>query len=205
MVALLDQADIGIRGRLDLARGAVDAWLHPARPSTAPGLLAIGGGAIWLIVALAIALQPVPPDWPGYLAEGLIPAAVAALLLGCAVVGAWLRGGDGGGTLAVLALDIAVAGHVAWALALLAASTGLDYGPATAVAQTVAAVGTAAVGLRLIVRGDGAVGILLVVAGTGLVIPSAWGWVVTGAAWIVVGALELRSRPDRTGPRLATA
>ena len=190
MLDVLEASAPGPRARLDLVRGALDAWLHPAAPSVLPPLTAFVGGVLWTAVALGVMTQPVPPDWPGYLSESLLLASLAATLLGVAVVGAWLRGGDGGSALAVLGLDLAVAGHLAWAAALLAAAASLDYGAPTAVGQTAAAIGTVAVGLHLLARAEAPVGFLLVVAGVGLLVPAAAGWLVSGLAWILVGAVE---------------
>jgi hypothetical protein len=198
---VLDEAPIGGRGRLDLVRGALDAWIHPERPSALPGVLAVLGGLLWAVVALGIVRQPAPPDWPGYLQETLLVAFVAVMLLTGAVVGAWLRSGEGSGRFGVLAIDIAVAGHVAWAIALLLALAGIDYGPTTALAQDLAAVGTILVGLSALREGRGLLGILLVLVGGGLIIPSAWAWLVSGLAWIVLAVLELRERPGPATPR----
>ncbi len=201
MIELLRARPPGLRARLDLVRGAADAHLHPPGPSAVPGLAAIAGGLTWSLVALGVLAQPVPPDWPGYLAENLLPAALAAALLLAGVVGAWLRVGDAAGKLGVIAIDVAVAGHAAWVLALLGALAGFDYGPATAIAQTAAAAGTVLIGVVLLRCGDASPGALLVVAGCGLVMPSAWGWLATGLAWIAVGALELRERSRRSSSR----
>ena len=194
MLDLLRARPPRLRAGLDLVRGAADAWLHPPSPSAVPGAAAVAGGTAWLVVTVGVLAQPVPPDWPGYLAESLVLAALAAAALLVAIVGAWLRTGDEVGRSGVIAIDLAVAGHAAWAMALVAAAVGLDYGPATAIAQTAAAVGTALVGVVLLRGGDGTVGSLLVVAACGLVVPSAWGWLAAGMAWIAVGALELRGR-----------
>jgi hypothetical protein len=201
MLAVLEEAAIGFGGRVDLVRGAFDAWLRPPRRSRAPGLLALTGGTIWAIMAIGIASQPVPPDWPGYLEESLWLALAAVALLGCAVVGAWLRVGEQAGRLGVVAVDVAVAGHIAWAVALVAAGVRADYGPMTALAQGVAAVGTILVGLVSLRSGRSGLGVALVAAGTGLVVPSAWSWLLAGVAWVGAGVVELLDRPEPAGPR----
>jgi hypothetical protein len=201
MRSVLEEANVGAGGRFDLARGALDAWLHPPRPSRLPALLAMSGGGIWTLVALTIVTQPVLPDWPGYIQESIGLAIVGVVLLTGAVVGAWLRLGEGTGSVGVVAVDIAVAGHVAWAVALVVALIGLEYGASTALAQAAAAVGTILVGLVALRSGRGWLGLALVAAGTGLVVPSAWGWLLAGGAWIVVGIVELRDRPEPAGPR----
>ncbi len=204
MLDLLGSSRAGLRARLDLVRGALDAWLHPADRSVVPPFAAVGGGVLWSIVAVGVLSQPVPPDWPGYLSEGLLIAAVAVALIGIAIVGAWLRGGEGGGVVSVLGLDLAVAGHLAWAAALLAAAAGIDYGASTAIAQTAAALGTLMVGIHLMARGQVPIGLLLVTAGLGLLVPPAIGWLVTGIAWVLVGGLEFASlRVRRDGGAIA--
>jgi hypothetical protein len=199
--SVLEDATTGLRGRVDLARGALDAWLHPPRRSRAPGLLALAGGALWALVALDVLRQPAPPDWPGYLAESLPVALIAVVTLGGAIIGAWLGFGDEAGRLGVVAVDVAVAGYLAWAVALVAAIVGIEYGATTAIAQTVAAGGTILVGLVGLRAGKAGLGLAIVVAGSGLIVPSALGWLLTGGAWLAVGALELRDRPDPIGPQ----
>jgi hypothetical protein len=115
-----------------------------------------------------------------------------------------LRLGEGTGRIGILAIDIAVAGHIAWLIALMAAAAGVDYGPTTALAQTVAAGGTLLLGLLGLRVGELPLGFALVAAGTGLVVPSAWGWLLTGVAWLVVAALELRDDARPVGPRALT-
>jgi hypothetical protein len=203
--SILEEAPVGRRQRLDLVRGALDAWLHPERPSALPGVLAVLGGLLLAVVALDIVRQPTPPDWPGYLQDTLLVAFVAVALLTGAVVGAWLRSGEGSGRLGVVAVDVAIAGHVAWAIALLLAVAGVDYGPTTALAQDLAAVGTVLVGLSGLRQGRGLLGVLLVVVGGGLLVPSAWAWLASGLAWIVVGVIVLREAPRPARPRPVAA
>ena len=136
--ALLDVAPPGLRDRFDLLRGALDAHLHPARPSPLPVVAALTASALATAHAIALAAQPVPLDWPGYLEEALplVIGSVAALLP--AIVGLWLKLGDADGALGRLGVVVALGGHLAWLVALLAAAWRVEYGPLTAIAATVA-------------------------------------------------------------------
>ena len=91
MLAVLEQRELGPRGRLDLVRGALDAWLHRA-DRACPRSRRCSGGGLWTFAGAGVVAQPVPPDWPGYLVETLPLALVAVVaglrrhvgLLGCA-------------------------------------------------------------------------------------------------------------------------
>ena len=191
---LLESRPIRWRDRLDLARGALDAWLHPAQPSTAPAVAALAGGGAWLGAALVLAGQPVPPDWPGYLVEMVPFALVGTSFLLVAVVGCALRLGDGADRFGRLALAAAVLGQVAWLVALLLLAAGLDYGATTALASTAAGFGTVLVGLALLRAGDWPVAGLVAAAPVCLLAPAGWAWLGYGAAWSAIGAIGLRSR-----------
>jgi hypothetical protein len=199
MEATLADRDVTLGDRLDLIRGAVDAHLHPPRRSVVPGLLAVSGGAAWSIVAAAIAVQPVPPDWPGYLIEVIPLAVVAVVLLLGAIVGSWLRVGDGGGRFGTLALDIAVAGHLAWVGALIGIFASVEYGASTAIASWTALGGTSLVGLSLIRRDDWPIGGLVALTPVTFALGTGWPWVLFGLGWSVIGLLELRE-VSRDGP-----
>lgn len=190
LLALLEAAPPGFADRLDLVRGAVDAHLHPPIPSRVPAIAALAGGGIWTAGSAAIAAQPVPPDWPGYLLDVLPLMLVAVGCLLAATVGCWLRLGDTASGPERVALDVAVAGGLIWALALGAALLRVDYGPSTVIASTAAASGLALVGLSLLRAGDWPVAGLLVLASVALVIPSVLAWLGFGAAWTLVGAIE---------------
>jgi hypothetical protein len=189
LLAVLEQANLGPRGRLDLARGALDARLHGAsRLSAAAALLA---GGLWTIAGAGVVAQPVPPDWPGYLLETL-PLAIVAVASGAlATVGCWARRSDGAGRAGVVAVSLAVVGHVVWVAALAAAFFGLDYGAATAVAQAAGAIGCLLVGYVLLRSGDERLGGLLVIAPTLLLFGWPVAWLGFGLAWTVVGVLLL--------------
>jgi hypothetical protein len=89
-VGTLQERPIGLTGSVDIARGAIDAHLHPELIGGAPhswshrlpGVLATAAGLIWSWYYLRIALAH-PEDW-GY---GVM---VAALLMLVAVVGDYM-------------------------------------------------------------------------------------------------------------------
>ena len=56
---ILEERRPGPRERLDLARGAADAWLHPHR-FRVPALAALVGGGLWTFAAAAVIAQPTP-------------------------------------------------------------------------------------------------------------------------------------------------
>jgi len=205
--AVLEEDGLGLRTRLDLIRGALDAHLHPGTRSPWPVVAALTASAFAVAHALVLAAQPVPTDWPGYLEEALplIIASVLALIPG--VVGLWLKLGDGDGALGRIGVILAVVGYVAWLVALLAAATRLAYGPLTAAASTVAMVGTAALGVALVGRSRLVLGALLAVASLAGVAPPALGWPAFAAAWTAVAAVLLvdfvANLDARGGPRLA--
>jgi hypothetical protein len=204
---LLGSGSFGLRDRVDLVRGAVDAHLHPERPSPLPVIAALTASALATAHAVVLALQPVPTDWPGYLEDALplIVGAVAALLP--ALVGLWLRLGDDDGRLGRAGIWIAVGGHVLWLVALVGAMLRIDYGPITAIAATVAMAGTAALGVALVGRSRVVLGVLLAIAGLAGVAPPSLGWPVFAGAWTAVAAmlsLELAGTSrTRRGPRHA--
>ena len=207
--ALLEAAPPTRRDRLDIARGALDAHLHPAEPSLVPGLSAVLGGGLWILAAAPIAALPTPPDWPGYLLDSLPLAAVAVVVLTIAVAGTWLRedsrGGLVGRRLGRIGVALAVLGHLAWAAALVAAFAGLGYGAPVAIVSTAAGLGTVLIGLALAAAGDWPLAGLLVVAPILLVmppwvVPSPAAWLGFGAIWIGIGLLELFGRSRAVGP-----
>jgi hypothetical protein len=180
---LLESGSVGLRGRLDLVRGALDAHLHPERRSPLPVVAALTASALATAHALALVAQPVPLDWPGYLEDGLpmIIGAVAALLP--TSVGLWLKLGDADGRLGRAGLLLSVAGHGAWLVALLAAALRLEYGPITAIAATFAMAGTAALGVALVGRGRFILGVLLAAAALAGIAPPGIGWPLFALAW----------------------
>lgn len=204
MRAMLDDATLRRADLVDLTRGALDAWLHPAQPSRVPAAAAIVGGGIWTIVAAGVVFQPVPLDWPGYLAETVLLAAVAAVVLLVATLGCALRAGDAGGPAMTLAAWIAAVGYVAWLVALLATTSGVADAPTLAAAQTVAMIGTLLIGLLLVQAGDEAIGSLILVGAAAMLVPWVVAWLVFGAAWTAVG-MVLVTEHLRRPPRWETA
>jgi hypothetical protein len=205
--AVLESDGLGVRTRVDLVRGAVDAHLHPATPSPLPVVAALSASAFAVAHTLALAAQPVPTDWPGYL-EAALPLVIASVLaLIPAVIGLWLKLGDVDGALGRIGVILAVVGYVAWLLALLAAATRLAYGPLTAAAATVAMAGTAALGVALVGRARVLLGTLLGAAALAGVAPPALGWPAFAAAWtavaVVVVADFVAASADRGGHSLA--
>ena len=186
---LIESGTLALRDRLDLLRGALDAHLHPERPSPLPVVAALSAGALATAHAIVLALQPVATDWPGYLDDALplIAGAVAALLP--ALVGLWLRLGDDDGRLGRLGIWVALGGHVLWLVALVGAMLRLDYGPLTAIAATVAGAGTAALGVALVGHGRVGLGAVVAIAGLAGVAPPALGWPVFAAAWTAAAAV----------------
>lgn len=194
---ILEQERVGLRERLDLVRGALDAHLHPVVPSYLPVLAAVTASALAVSHALALASQPVPTDWPGYLQEALplIVGSVAAIIP--ALLGLWLKLGDADGALGRLGVILAVVGHVVWLLVLAAAAARLAYGPLTAAAATLAMAGTAVLGVALVGRGRFVLGALLAGAGLAGVAPPVWGWPAFAAAWTAVAVVLVLEHPDR--------
>jgi len=187
MVAVLDAGPLRARDWLDLLRGVLDAWLHPAAPSRVPAVAALVGGGIWTVAAAGVVLQPVPPDWPGYLAEVVPLALVASGCLLVATLGCALRVGDVGGRSIGVAAGLVVAGYLVWIAALAGATVGVTDSPTLAAAQTLAMIGTAIVGTILVRTGDSAIGLLLVAAPVVMLIPWTVTWLAFGAAWTAIG------------------
>jgi hypothetical protein len=199
LAQLIEQGGLGVRSRVDLVRGALDAHLHPRRPSPVPVVAALSAGGLATAHALALAAQPAPPDWPGYLMDALPLALATVALLLPATVGLWLRLGDTDGLLGRLGIVVGLAGHLAWLLAIAAALGGAGYGPWTSVAATVAMAGSAMLGVALAGAGSAAVGGLLVGAALAGVAPPALGWPVFAAVWTAIGfrmLLDFRGRLD---------
>ena len=196
MLALLEDRPPSLADRVDLVRGTLDARLHPPDPSRLPAAAGITGGAAWTVAGGFVLAQPLAPDWPGYMFDmlALAIAGVACLLI--AIVGSWLRLGDARDGADRIAVQVAVAGYLAWIVALAAAALGVDYGATTAVAATAAAAGTALVGLVLARSGDAGRGGLLAAAASSLLIPSAWSFLAFGLVWSAIGLLAIPPRVD---------
>jgi hypothetical protein len=199
ILAVLEQLDLGPRGRFDLARGAIDAHLHA--PTRMPAIAALLAGGLWTFAGVGIVAQPTPPDWPGYLIEALPLAIVAVVSGGLAAVGCWAIRSDDAGRLGTVAVLVAIAGHIVWVIALGCALVGLGYGPPTAVAQDVAAIGTLLVGIGLLRGGEGLVGGLLAFGAALMVFAWPIAWLGFGLAWTLIGVLLLVAfDPQRSPP-----
>jgi hypothetical protein len=196
---VLERERLGIRTRLDLVRGALDAHLHPVAPSRLPVLAAVTASALAVSHAIALAAQPVATDWPGYQEESLpvIIGSVAASIP--ALIGLWLKLGDADGAFGRLGVILAVLGHVVWLVALAAAVTRLAYGPLTAAAATVAMAGTAVLGVALAGRARPVLGVLLAAVALAGVAPPAWGWAAYAAAWTAVAIVVVLDQPEAPG------
>jgi hypothetical protein len=201
MAALLEDRPAGVRGGIDLIRGALDVWLHPSTPSRVPMAAAVAGGGLWTVVAAGVVFQPVPLDWPGYLAETLAMALLAVGLLFIATLGCALRIADGQRRVIVVATGIATLGYLAWIAALGAALAGVADGSTLAAAQTIALVGTALIGVMLIRAGDQVIGLLLLVGSGAMLVPWTMMWLAFGAAWTAVGIALAIERAEASRSR----
>ena len=189
MRALLGSAPGRRRDVLDLLRGALDAWLHPATPSRVPAIAALVGGGLWTMAAAGVIGQPVPPDWPGYLAETMVVALVAAVLLLVATLGCALRVGDDGGRAMRAGSTLTAVGFLAWVTALAVATIGQTDAATLAGAQTVAMLGAALVGVVLVRAGDWPIGALVLIGSVAMLVPWTPAWLVFGGAWTAIGIL----------------
>jgi hypothetical protein len=116
-----------------------------------------------------------------------------------ATIGCWARRRDEAGRSGTIAIGIAVAGHVMWFLGLAIAFAGLAYGPVTAVAQDLGAIGCLLVGVVLLRTRDERVGGLLVLAPTLMMFGWPVAWLAFGLAWTLIGMLLL-ARPEPAAP-----
>jgi len=203
---ILERAPLTMRSSLDLIRGAIDAHLHPDAPSPLPVLAAVVAAGLLTAHAIVLAVQPVAPDWPGYLDDGLplVGLAVAALLP--ALVGLWLKLGDHDGVVGRVGIVLGLAGHAAWLVAIVAAGLRIEYGPLTAVASTVAMTGMACLGVALVGAGRAFHGVVLAIAALAGVAPPGVGWPLFAATWTTLGLkllLEFERPSRRGGPRRA--
>jgi hypothetical protein len=203
VAALLDARPPGLRDRLDLLAGALDAHLHPMAAASWPVVAAASGGIAWTFAG-AIALgQPAPPDWPGYLAETLPVFVGAVPLLGLAAIGVSTRLGDRDPAAARLGRPIVVGASLAWAGLLAIATANLGAGAPLAIAATGVAAGLLLLGVALLAAGDGRPGLALLAAALCLVIPAPWAPVAYGAAWTTAAVAQLRDpRPSDPPPTL---
>jgi hypothetical protein len=198
MRALLELAPPSPHDKVDLARGAMDAWLHPPEPSHLPALAAFLGGGLWTVAAAGVMVQPVPPDWPGYLTDVIAMALVAVGALLVAIVGIALRAADREGRATRLAVGLAIVGYGGWFVALAATATGAADAVTLWAAQATAMIATAAVGAVVIRAGDDRIGSLVLLTAAALLVPWTVMWLVFGACWTAVGVILFLERG--TGP-----
>jgi hypothetical protein len=207
LAAVLEAEPPGLRARFDLLRSALDAHLHPPAPSPLPVVAAVTGSALASAHAIALAAQPTPTDWPGYIDDALPLVIGAVIALLPVLIALWLRLGDADGALGRFGVILAVTGHAAWLVALVAAATRVAYGPFTGAAATMAMVGTAALGIALVGRSRIVVGTLLAAAGLAGVAPPALGWPIFAASWTAVAlalVVEFAGRSSaQQGPPVA--
>jgi hypothetical protein len=155
---------------------------------------------LWTVAAAAVVTQPTPADWPGYIADMLWLALLAASCLLAATLGCALRATGRGRRARTAAVALTIVGYLLWFAALaVTATAGLD-GPGLAAAQTLAMLGSAFVGVILIRGGDATIGFLILVGSVAMLLPWTVTWLVLGASWNAVGWLLLIERSRSAGP-----
>jgi hypothetical protein len=189
MLAVLEARPACWRTRLDLARGALDAHVHPRTPPGVPRVTAVLGGIAWIVAGLASWVQPVRPDWPGYLLETLPLGFVGAIAAFRIVVAVGRRSGVEPPRGSDVALGLAVAGHAVWVVVLALAAVGGPYGAITGACQSIAAIGTVVVGLVRWRADDHPIAEAILVAGASMLVPSPAAWLVAGATWIALAVV----------------
>jgi hypothetical protein len=198
VLAVLEQARLGRRARLDLVRGALDARLHAA--SRLPATAALLSGGLWTIAGVAVVGQPAPPDWPGYLID-ILPLTIVAVVAGLfATIGCWARQSDGGGRLGAAGVLLALAGHIGWAVSLAVALAQASPGLLIIACQAVALTGCVLVGLVLVRSEDLPIGAAILLASAVMFFGWPAAWLGFGLAWTIVGVLLL-ARPEPSTPR----
>jgi hypothetical protein len=204
MAALLEARPPDARARLDLLRGALDAHVRspdPDRGSRLTIAAALVAGAAWTVAGVASVGGPVPPDWPGYLDSTLPVAAIGVVAILIASLGVARLAWSSSGPILELVVLATVAGHLAWAVALVVAALGGPYGAVTAIAQTTAAIATIGLGLTLIRANAHPIGEAVVVAGTVLLLPTPAAWLAVGAIWTGIGLWQLVHARPGDSPR----
>jgi hypothetical protein len=200
VLALLEQAHLGRRARVDLARGALDARVHAE--SRWPIAAALLSGGLWTVGGVMVLAQPAPPDWPGYLVE-VLPLAFVAVLAGfVAIVGCWARQSDLVGRLGAVGVVLAIVGDLVWATSLAAAATGLGYGAVTMAGQATSLAGSLAVGLTLTRTDDLPIGAAIALSSALMLLGWPAAWLAFGLAWTFVG-VALLARPGASPARFA--
>ena len=189
LLEAIDARPFDRRARLDLVRGALDAHLNPLTPPTVGLLAPVVAGIAWIAAGAATLVEPVPPDWPGYFAWTLPLGLVGAVAVLRLVVIVARRSGLQAPAPAGAATLFAIAGHLLWIVALVLAIVGGPYGALTSAAQSIAALGTVAVGLVRWRVGDHPIAEAVLIAGAAMLVPSPAAWIVAGAAWLATAVL----------------
>jgi hypothetical protein len=170
-----------------------------------PIVAALAGGGLWTVVASAVLVQPVPLDWPGYLAEVVPLATLAAGCMLVAAIGCSLRAGEARSRTIAIGTWILVVGYVAWIGMLGGTALGAVSGPLLGAAQTLAMLGPIAIGLILVRARSEPIGWLMLVAPVALLVPSTIAWLGFGMAWTAIGVAMWLDRQVRTGTPLVGA
>jgi hypothetical protein len=198
LLAVLASRPLTARARVDLLRGALDAHVHPLTSPAPPVIATLVAGIAWVVTALASSVQPLMPDWPGFLLETLPVAALGAVAALRAIVQIGRRSGLDAPTGTTPAIVVAVLGHLLWIAVLIIAALGGPYGAITGAAGALAAIGTVLVGLVRARARDHPTAEGLLAVGAAMLIPSPLAWVVAGAAWIGLTIVAVRPvRPLR--------
>lgn len=205
MQGLLSDLTPGSIDRVDLTRGALDAWLHPPTPSIIPSLSAVLGGGLWTVAAAGTVAQPVSPDWPGYLDEVIPVTLASAICLLVAILGISLRAADAARRAFWIIVILTVLAYGAWVAAMAGTAIG-SFAPAVLGAtQSAAMIATAGCGMLVIRTGSPIVGTLVLVAAVSLLVPWPSAWLAFGACWTAIGIVLFveRSQTSRDRPGVA--
>ncbi|HET9083894.1 MAG TPA: hypothetical protein VFN41_05765 [Candidatus Limnocylindrales bacterium] len=178
--------------RLDLIRGALDAHVHPLTPPRPPTAAALFAGMAWIVAGLASSLQPLMPDWPGFLLETIPLGVVGAVASGRSVAQVARRSGLSGPRGTTAALLVALIGNAVWIIALVVAALGGPYGAITGATGAIAAIGIVLVGAVRSRAVDRPAAECLLIVGAAMLIPSPAAWVLAGGAWIGLAVTGLR-------------
>lgn len=189
LIGAIDARPFDRRARLDLVRGALDAHLNPLTPPSIGLVAPVVAGIAWIAAGTATLVEPAPPDWPGYFVWTLPLGLVGAIAVLRLVVIVGRRSGLRAPAAAGAATLFAVAGHLLWIVALVLAIVGGPYGALTSAAQSIAALGTVAVGLVRWRVGDHPMAEAVLIAGGAMLVPSPSAWIVAGAAWLATAVL----------------
>ena len=195
LAELLEARPFDRRARLDLVRGALDAHLHPLVPPNIGLVAPIVAGLAWIVAGGVTLIEPVPPDWPGYLVWTLPLGLIGALAALRVALTVGRRSGLRAPRATGPTLVLTGAGYALWIVVLVVAIAGGPYGAITAAAQSIAAVATVSIGLLRWLVGDHPMAEAVLIAGGAMLVPSPGAWLVAGAAWLATAAVA-RPRID---------